>query len=376
MIPPSTTGSPPHSRIPAAFPSAAGYRVIQADIERDREAILDVWRRNLAEYFTPGQENAKFAWYYQNNPYGSGRCWLLLKTPGDHVIGATGLGLRRISIAGTPQLVGLASDLAVDREHRTLLPALMLQRAALTSLQKDLAFIYGLPNPKATSVLHRVGYQSPGSLVRYAKVLNLERYLQNIGPLRLLARGAAAVLNPALRLASAETWRRPCNHNLCELPQFDDRFDDLWQRASSASPLIGHRTREFLRWRYTQCPLLQYRILALLDQHQDRLLGYLVCYNANPHELTIADILADGPQRTLDDLLAQSISFARTHRFHVVYCRLFGSPRMQELLARFGFRRRQAETPLVIALGRDGSPSLSADQIQQWHFLLGDEDCN
>src|SRR5262249_28885102 len=102
------------------------------------------------------------------------RCWLLLA--GDQVVGTAGLGLRRLFLDGVTAQVGLASDFAVDPEHRSVQPALQLQKAVLACLGDDLPLIYGLPNRKSSAVFRRLGYQEVGTLRRFVKVLRVGPY--------------------------------------------------------------------------------------------------------------------------------------------------------------------------------------------------------
>src|SRR5262249_42112543 len=108
----------------------------------------------------PGYHARKYDWNYRANSLGPGRCWLLLA--GNTVVGTAGLSRRRFRLNGGPIDVGLASDFAVDREHRCFQPALMLQKAVLSSLTHDTNLIYGLPNQSAIGVFRRLGYQSLG----------------------------------------------------------------------------------------------------------------------------------------------------------------------------------------------------------------------
>ena len=94
------------------------------------------------------------------------------------------------------------------------------------------------------------------------------------------------------------------------LPCFDERFDDLWSRLSSQHPTLTVRDRRFLKWRYRDCPLRQYKTLGLLTEDGSRLLGYLIYY-VEDHAAVCADVLASDGAEDLDSLLMSWAALAR-----------------------------------------------------------------
>ena len=87
------------------------------------------------------------------------------------------------------------------------------------------------------------------------------------------------------------------------LPGFDERFDELWSRLSPEHALLTVRERRFLKWRYHECPLRQYKTVGLLTEDESRLLGYLIYY-AEDHMAVCADVFASADDEDLDCLLS------------------------------------------------------------------------
>jgi len=73
-------------------------------------------------------------------------------------------------------------------------------------------------------------------------------------------------------------------------PCFDERFDELWSRMDSAHAALTVRDRQFLNWRYDECPLRRYKTLGLLTEDESSLLGYLIYY-VEGHSAICADLL-------------------------------------------------------------------------------------
>ena len=348
----------------------AGYVVRPGDAQRDRDAVVALWTRNLRSH--DGQTHLrKFEWYYQRNPSGPGRFWVLEPEAGGPVVGVAGLGLRRLRTGDRTLMAGLASDFAVDKEHRSLRPAMLLARTVAGAIDDGLDFIYGLPNSQSVGVFKRIGYNADGTLRRYVKVLRVERFLQQRIKQPLVRKGLAGIIDPAIRVISRETWQPRRSRAMRELASVDARFDELWRRLTMGSRVVMERGSAFLKWRYQECPLAKYTLLALTPPADGELLGYAACLVGDDGQALIVDLF--GAEGTWSDLLAGVIRWARARGLASVACSVHGMADMETALRQFGFRLRLPETPVAI-LTRSGGPSLS--DLRNWYFLLADEDYN
>ena len=280
------------------------YAVVPADLEKDRQVILDLWRRNLTDI---NHLEEKFDWQFLNSPFGPGQIWILEE--GGRPVGTTSLSMRRMKLREFVTTAGVAGDLAVNKEHRFLQPALMLQRALMSSAHPGIRILYGVPNSAGASVMNYVGYHKLCCVHRYAKVLRISHYLQRSGkfaamaPLiaRIADRGFSALQSFGQRKTKRVTQILPC---------FDERFDDLWSRLSTEHSTLTVRDRGFLNWRYQQCPLRQYKTLGLLTEDGSSLLGYLI-YHVEDHAAICVDVLASGGAEDLASLLSSWADLVR-----------------------------------------------------------------
>jgi hypothetical protein len=313
------------------------YAVHPADLQRDRQVIIGLWRQNLADV---NHLEEKYDWHFLNNPSGPGQIWIL-KADGQP-IGTTSLGMRPLKLNETVTTAGVACDLAVNRQHRFLQPALLLQRALLTSARAGVRIIYGVPNSAGSAVMKYVGYQEFCCVHRYVKVLRVSHYLQKsrsfgaIVPFigRMADQGFAA-------LHSFERWR---SRRLTQvLPSFDERFDELWNQITSEPWALTVRDRQFLKWRYQECPLRQYKTLGLLTEDKSRLLGYLIYY-VEDHSAVCADFLASGGPEDLDCLLSSWAALAFEGGLASLSLSCSDGVLASNLL-RHGFSRRSAWRP-------------------------------
>ena len=97
------------------------YTIRIADIHKDKQALLSLWKNNLESSF-----EERYEWIYQKNPTGPPRCFLLCNEGNDAIVGAITLFPRNFSIQGRLVSAFVCGDLVVERGHRTLGPAIKL----------------------------------------------------------------------------------------------------------------------------------------------------------------------------------------------------------------------------------------------------------
>jgi hypothetical protein len=253
------------------------------------------------------------------------------------------LGMRPFKLRGNIGTAGVASDLAVNKDHRFLQPALALQRALLSTAHPGVQIIYGVPNPGGASVLKHVGYREFSTIHRYAKVLRITHYLQK-------SRKVDASVSLIGRLAdhafaTVQAFSRRGNKRITQpMPTFDARFDELWNRTSSDSPALTVRDRRFLHWRYKEFPLRQYKTIGLLSEDNSTLLGYLIYYIENRSAIC-ADLLVSGGPQDVASLISSWAAVAWDAGLASLSASCSDGS-LAETLVRQGFSRRSILPPI------------------------------
>ncbi len=351
------------------------YSVIRAELRANRQDILRLWQRNLSSHAAnvPSAED-KYAWYYQNNPYGSSRCWLLRHNESGQLVGTAGLGLRKMKVSDRVVLSGLLVDFAVDKSHRSFLPARLLQEKVREAAARNLDLIYSSANNQAMAVLLRAGYLKLGEAVRYARVLSAEPYVRRLMKDMPGIRALIQPLNWALRITVSHRWRAvPKEFVARHIVDFDSRFDALWERAAPHFPLIAERTARFLRWRYTSCPVRKYSIFGLLSSDEKKVLGYIVyCFEQNT--ASIVDLFFENANAVLINLLSGFLRFASERKAASVSFSFMGSDEIRKALARFGFVRRDGGRAVQLFVRRDSELAPVALEQSNWYLVEGDQD--
>lgn len=349
----------------AGPPQDKEYAVRAADLHDDRDRVLDVWRGIVAS-----QPEAKYEWFYQRHPYPSPTLLILTNGRDNICVGVAGLGTRKVCVQGFDSTAGVLVDLMVLREHRTLYPALLLQkkiRAAALGLHR---IVYGFPNKNAAPIVRRLGYIKVGDLVRYSKVLRHARFLEQRGIGGWLSKALGTVADlvtplyfrpyKALRTSRRVSWESTV----------DARFDVLWQRARGFDGLIGTRDAQFLLWRFFSQPSHRYRVFVVSAQGSAEIIAYAIC-EAKGNSLHVRDFLVDpactGGVRLLFHLVSNE---ARAKGYESLSLAFMGPARVREELIAAGLMPRETQ-PLYATFNTQDEARL---RKLEWYTTNADED--
>ena len=236
---------------------ATTYVTRDGDIERDRDAVLAIWRGNLGD---DSRMPAKYAWFYQHAAAGAPLLQLLSADGRD--VGACAAGRRRMLRDGEPLRAGVMVDLAVLPEHRSLGPALMLQQGLARSAGQQLDLLYGFPNPKAAPIFKRVGYRHLADLVRMVRVLRHGPYLTRRLP-AALAGPVGAIVDGCLRMRDAFLHPGMARITTSWHDSVDSRMEALWRASRKPGGLVSVRDTGHLQWRFERAPVGEFRYLLL-----------------------------------------------------------------------------------------------------------------
>jgi hypothetical protein len=369
-------------------PSYSVARVSPGDA---REDLLRLWSENLHVETTPA---AKFDWLYRAAPLLPEHVWLLRASTAAAPVGTAGVGLRRMQLPHGDATSGLLADLAVDKAHRSVGPALTLVRDVKSWALGALDMAYGFPNALAQGVFKRVGYHPLGTITRYARVLRHAGYAARVRELELsrvppparelLYRAAeqpwfAAVAGAAVDVAQLAR-RSPAAVEAARRLRVDHAdtpdaaaLDALWARARNEHAVIGHRSGAVLTWRFPPSPRRTWycararsgdhalRSYALVERSDDGAAHIKDLFGHKPDVVALLDLLPALVYRTG----ATSLSM-----------RYLGAAWLADALAARGFTARQADRLIVVGT-RDAMPAASAEAVRNpdsWHLTDFDED--
>lgn len=362
------------------------YRVARArplDVRADLERL---WGANLQ---VDGGVRAKFDWLYRDAPVPADTVFLL-HAGDDGAVGTAGVGVRELQLGDQLARAGLLADLAVDKAHRSVGPALALVRDVKAWAAAEFALMYGFPNKLAEGVFKRVGYQTLGAIARYARPLRHGAYasrlveddLQRL-PAVTRAWLVKAVQVPAVaamagiavdaaklaRGVPAAMAAGRLQHAIADAP--DPRFDELWTRARGEYAIVTARTARFLAWRFPPRPGRSWRLA--LDRRSGALRAYAIVDRIDG-VAHVRDLFGhrDEVLAVLDRLpIAQYRAGASS-----LSMRYLGAPWLADALLARGFAVRQADRMIAVATGTWVATAAAPSVLDPaaWHLTDADED--
>src|SRR5262249_21123805 len=142
-------------------------RIRRADLKADRQCLIELFGR----FLTNQSDARRFDWLYCSSPHGVARAWLACSADGS-IIGAAAAFPRKLYVDAKETYASVLGDFCLDPEHRSLGPALQLQRACLADIQSSPHdFFYDFPSDKMMAIYKRLQISAERHVVRWAKPL-------------------------------------------------------------------------------------------------------------------------------------------------------------------------------------------------------------
>lgn len=239
-----------------------------ADPAENRDLLADLLGRFLTQVSSP----QRCRWFYEDNPHGRARVHVAREVGSGRIVGTGAVVPRMLWLDGQPRAAAVFADFWIHPDHRSLGPALQLQRACLASAEAMGAAVYDLPQGTMPAVFRRMRLLSDAQLQRHAMPLRLDRIARRVVPVPLLADALGATASLLLRLPRALRASR------CRVEPFDGRFDDSFDALLSRVPPPGEvavvRSAAYLNWRYRDHYRLTHRVFVAL--RDGAVVGYAV----------------------------------------------------------------------------------------------------
>jgi hypothetical protein len=323
------------------------YFVRKACLERDRQEILSVWDRNKVNTHDPALH---LDWAYKNNPAGQGPIFLLVHAPSQETVGSAGLILRRMKIGDSVRLVGRAAGFAVDKAHRSLGPAILLQKAVLDNMgQSNISLAYTLAPSKASPVFKRLDFSNLGIIKCRRKIISASSFVDNRFQFlpRVARKSLSSLIELCIQMVSKETWNQMNTAKMIRVQSLDNRFDDLWSRAASNYSFTTERSSTFLQWRFSNNPKQRDFVCDALCTDKGTLRGYAIYYLDKDRFAHVIDLFAEDQGVTTIKLLQALAHRWRADGVASVLISAFGSERFFDILDNVRLSKQRAPAPQV-----------------------------
>lgn len=343
------------------------YMVRCGDIARDEADIL-----RLCKASTLNCPPEKYRWKYTENPLRPTWCALAIDNASEQIVGTTALFPRRLLVDGIPIRAAVAGDFAVEKEHRTLFPALALQRAAVRACNAgEFDVLYGFPNDAASGVQLRAGFRKVAPVRVGVRLLDWHKSLQRLGRWRWPA--GRDVLASITNLVSREPPPAPAStsYKYCNLQGFDARFDRFWGQILPNHRIVVERSVSYANWRFMACPTRKYSVFAAVHDETGEIGGYIISWSHNS-KTHICDVMAY--DAAFQGLLTSFIKWQRELDTACILIVYIGGHSFVRKLQRFGFLFQHSSSELLLYPRRDLRDSERLFCSDSWYLFDGDSD--
>jgi len=329
--------------------------LISEEAESLKMSVVHLWQREGYDGGDGGQ--SRFDWFYLRKNAPAPRLHLLYASNESAPIGFVGIGPREWWANGRQVRAGVLVDFVVARQHRTLFPAISLQKHAHKAWFERGSLLYAMPNAKATAIFRRMNPPVQLELAEFVRLLRPYAPLTRYMP-RVFAKSVGWAVEQLNRLL-LHVQLRTCTLSADYEESFGPEFTRFWAELDKTSLSIGCRDATYLTWRFHEHPNRAYRILVVRDGASDSLCGYFVC-EMRGLTLAVRDCLLDGDverQKLALLLLSRAAIRLGAHSVRLVCSEL---PVMAKALRSALFIRRGARPIFCM---------MSGERAKEWRDL-------
>ena len=295
----------------------------------------------------------KFQWFFDSDYFHQNNIITFVVRYQGIIVGFTSLLLR------TQKTVRIGSmiNFLVDVNHRTLTPALNVQRVLLSYVRKENAcdILLGMPNQNSLMICKRIGYQIIDSIQRFVFVADFSGYFNHTFPLtRWLNHIYKLVLKIGLGISLYSAEMKTSNCQLKKMCILDRRDFD--------PQLLS----DYEYWRYLESPDKNYYFYTI-PQHADRMSPMLIfCFlNKCLYIERFRNVEVDDLEVMLPGLMLKALP---VYRYKSVNIDAILPNSFRSKLSQLGFIDRTGKNRPLIAM------NISTSKIQATVFPILDGD--
>lgn len=327
------------------------FKIRPASLDEDREEMLDLMGRNFG--YRPAH---RFEWGHLENPAGICWSWLAYDANGNgntHPVAMVTVFPRHMRVDGKPVLAGQVGGFAVDPSHRSLGPAVMLQRTTFQPVEAgQIVFCYDCPpHDQGMSTFVRLGMKADCEVFRYAFPLRVDDNVKKKLGSGLWTTPFTATGNALLRMR-----RRRAAAPGIEIERYDRLFDDEFDRINEITPsaniIRGCRCARDLNYRYREGQKENEahgggKIHVLVARRRGEIQAFAVYLIQTNAIAIVLDIFGPGLRSAGPSLLEAIIADCRKKNLSSVHA--FCSPQsgLESIFAQTGFHRRERNCRVV-----------------------------
>ncbi len=336
----------------------------------DEDKLVEIYR----EVFGVELGVPYWQWKYLENPYGEPIMYVALD--GARIVGEIGGILCQVKVGGREALALQIVDIVILAEYQKGGPFFKLEKLARQAERDEGVLLsYAISIKRTYKISTRIlKFRGVSPIKRFIKVLDPSPYLKKkMGPMGGIVGGAGKLGLSVLRPGRLSVDREL---KVIEITGFDKRFDDLWDRVGPGYNIAVVRSSEYLEWRYSRCPINDYKVFAAVAG--ERLDGYIICASYMQEGIKkgrIVDIFVEkGNMGSVGLLINRSIDFFREEGCAVAVTWGFESGWLSSIFQKANFAVKDTPHDLIARVESDLMDIDYLTDADNWHINMGDSD--
>jgi hypothetical protein len=346
-----------------------GIVIRDADLARDKEILIRTLNQNRPRV----ADERRFRWRYLDNPHGQARAWLAVDDQKEAVVGFTVVHPRLMSVCGEELLCWNCGDFSINKQYRSLGVAIKLRVAATQYVnQEAVPFLYAHPNDRMRIIHLKAGHTIIGQMVRYARVLRVDRYLPEMAKASWFSESLAQAYYRGLVAWQGAARLRTSYH--CEISEhFPEKVDfaSLQQDVGSRWKVFGIRNRAYLQWRFSANPLYQVSVLQLYQGQA--LVGY-VFYTHADSIMYVLDLFCLPEQDVFHALVIHLTEVGLEQKAQSISMRLLETHPLIPVMQRYGYVQRAETSSVIVHTSSEMQYRGVIQEKANWFMTEGDRD--
>ena len=343
----------------------------QANLETDKTNILGLLQENFSAPFSSASDQLRFNWLYCHNPGGLAWSWLAVAKGPDKVVGVASLFPRPLWVDDHLVNAGMVGDFAVQKDYRSLGPALMLQRAAFEPVEGgELTLCYDCPpHDRGMATFVRLGMKPSCDIYRYNKVIKLDPYVERFFGGGLVGGAFKKVANLCFGFFTRKPRTIPGIEVSLVEGSLGEEYSLLDKRVSSRGVIRSSRNAELLNWRYKNDPIRTYHILSA--HRHGELMGYVI-FSVSNNIARVFDIFGELSGGIGLVLLDGVYEFARKNSVQKIETLHSKNEDIVEIFQKAGYKAREMAVRVVVHFKPQTSEGIQDISNLIWKFSFAD----
>lgn len=343
----------------------------EADLVQDQDVLINTRNQNRDRERTMGE--GRYRWRYLENPHGQAKAWLAIDDRSGDCAGFTVVHPRLMYVDGQEMVCWNCGDFSINKRYRTLGVAIKLRSAATQCVsQGEVPFLYAHPNDRMEIVHRKVGHSIIGRMVRYVRILRVDRYLPDFMKHSWFSTGLARTYNSTfMRWKRMSSSVRSFSCESSDVFPAGASFDALQEQVRGKLKVFGQRSCEYLKWRFGTNPLR--RTSALLIYRSGELVGYAFS-SYEDEAMYVHDLFCLPEPDVSDALIAHLTAVGCEQNAQRISVTVFESNPLIRTLQSYNYRLRPDTSSFVVHTAPNIPQGVILRDKTNWFMTVGDRD--